>query len=71
MCTMIAVQKWSVFPAYSKVMLVTPNYKNGEVDTGVNEYEWVSECIWNSAVSSDFFLITKEILVCTKDKYSL
>jgi len=39
MCALIAVQKWSVFPAYSKVMLVTPNYKNGEVETGVNEYE--------------------------------
>jgi len=44
MCTMIAVQKWSVFPAYSKVMLVTPNYKSGKVETGVNEYEWVSVC---------------------------
>jgi len=25
----------------------------------------------NSAVSSDFFLIAKEILVCIKDKYSI
>ena len=39
MRTLIAVQKCSVFPAYSKVMPVTPNYKNGEVETGVNEYE--------------------------------
>jgi hypothetical protein len=66
---MIAVQKWSVFPAYSKVMLATPNYKNGGVETGVNEYEWVSVC--EIQQSSDFFLITKEILVCTEDKYSL
>ena len=30
--------------------------------------EWMnmSECVWNSAVSSVFLLITKEILVCTK-----
>ena len=48
MCTLIAVQKWSVFPAYSKVMLVTPNYKNGEVETGVNEYDWV--CVKFSSV---------------------
>jgi len=62
-----------MFPAYSKVMLVNTNYKNGEAETGVNEYECVCVCVcvWNSAVSSDFFLITKDILVCTKDNYSL
>jgi len=61
----------SVFPAYSKVMLVTLNYKNGEVETGVIEYECVCMCVCNLALSSDFFLITKVILVCTKDKHSL
>jgi hypothetical protein len=64
MCTVIAVQKWSVFPAYSKVMLVTPNYKSGEVETGVCVCE-IQQC------DQIFFLIAKEILVYTKDKYSL
>jgi hypothetical protein len=39
MCTFIAAQKCSVFPAYSKVMLLTLNYKTDKVETGVNEYE--------------------------------
>jgi len=64
-------------------MLVTLNYKNGEVETDLNEYEWESECVSvcvcvcvcvcvrNSAVIRFFFLITKKILVCTKDNYSL
>jgi len=63
-----------MFPAYSKVMIVILNYKNGKVETGVNEYECgvcVCVCVWNSAVLSEFFLITKEILVCKKGNYSL
>ena len=48
MCTLIAVQKSLLFPAYSKVMLVIPNYKNGEVETGVNEY--VCVCVKFSSV---------------------
>ena len=34
-----------MFPAYSKVMLVTPNYKNGGVETGVNEHICVCVCV--------------------------